>query len=71
MTQRINDEYQKRNGIRYQDLIDCDSEELLLYLKNTSNNMTLEDYPKCVPDHIKPISKFDFTNKDDMKLYFY
>jgi hypothetical protein len=68
MVGRINNEYRKKNIIRnisYENLIGCNDQELLIHLAKTLPiGMTLEDYPKWVPDHKIPISSFDLKNDE-------
>lgn len=45
------------------ELIGCDAKFLAEYLsKQFDEGMTLENYPKWEPDHIKPIASFDLTS---------
>lgn len=50
----------------YKELLGCNEDELYMYLqKLLPLNFKMEDYPKWEIDHIKPISLFNLTNKDD------
>jgi hypothetical protein len=70
MKRRIFDAFQKYNisfKWTYEELIGCNCETLRIHLSSKFvDGMTLENYGLWEVDHIKPISKFDFNDQDQV-----
>jgi len=59
--------YKLKLDMSYTDLIGCTLDELEVYLINKFKpGMTIDNHGEWHVDHIYPISKFDFTNKDNI-----
>lgn len=61
----------KENDIKftnsYEEIIGCNMERLEVYIVNKLNSdMTINNYGEWEVDHIFPVSKFDFTNKENI-----
>jgi hypothetical protein len=55
----------------YDEIIGCNKSKLEIYIINKLNNgMTIDNYPEWEIDHIYPVSKFDFTKKDNITACF-
>ena len=52
---------------KYSDIFGCTIEELNIYLTSKlQDNMTFENYGEWEVDHIIPVSKFNFENKEEL-----
>lgn len=74
MISRINHSYTKYNinyDINYNELIGCNEDELIIYIKNIIKEpFTLENYPLWEMDHIIGICNFDLNNIEEAKKCF-
>jgi hypothetical protein len=56
---------------KYEELIGCNKEELLDYLKSINiSNIEIESYPDWEPDHIIAISNFNLKDPEQQKECF-
>ena len=61
----------KKNNLKfdvsYEELLGCDIIKLKDFILNSlKENMTLENYGEWEIDHIKPVSKFNFNNRNEL-----
>jgi len=57
----------KTKPMSYSKLLGCSKEEFKIHLESQFvDGMTFENYPEWQIDHIKPISKFDLNNADEI-----
>ena len=74
ITTRCRYYFNKKNiirNIKYNDLIGCDKEILRNHLASQfKDNMNFDNYGKWEIDHIKPLSKCNFNNIDEIYEYF-
>jgi hypothetical protein len=61
----------KNNNLKFEfkyiDIFCCNIEELEIYLiSKFIDNMKIDNYGEWEVDHIYPVSKFDFTNKENI-----
>ena len=71
---RINKELKKRNIARtltYMEFLGCSAKDFKNYLADKFiEGMDYDNYGEWQVDHIYPVSKIDFSNKDQIKKYF-
>ena len=59
--------YNLKFNISYEELLGCDIIKLRDFILNSlKENMTLNNYGEWEIDHIKPISKFNFNNRNEL-----
>ena len=67
---RIYKTFKKNNlefNISYEELLGCNIIKLREFIYNSlKENMTLENYGEWELDHIKPVSKFNFDNRNEL-----
>jgi len=67
---RIYTTFKKNNlkfNVSYEELLGCNIIKLKDFILNSlKKNMTLKNYGKWEIDHIKPISKFNFNNRNEL-----
>ena len=67
---RIYETIKKNNlkfNFKYSEIIGCSIEDLEKYLLNKLNdNMTMVNYGEWEIDHIKPVAKFNFNNRNEL-----
>jgi len=63
--------YKNKLNITNIELLGCSKEELKIYLENKFKfNMTFENYGDWELDHIKPITKFNLNDENEIKKCF-
>jgi len=64
---KIFTEYNLEFNISYKELIGCNTKELKNFISNKfKDGMTFTNYGEWELDHIKPVSKFNFNNRNEL-----